>query len=187
MSITKNHYYLYIENSKLLNLSLIKKRGKFSIIYRYDKEKEHLKSIKKFRKECKKRGVGFYIVNNFIIANQCKADGLYLSSYNNSFYNRQSLKLIGSAHNIKEIYQKKEQGCKIIFLSRLFKTNYIQKKDFYGVIKFNLLTMSRDSSFVPLGGIRIENLNKLNMVNSKSFAVLSEAQKKPAKIFSRLF
>ena len=31
------------------------------------------------------------------------------------------------------------------------------------------------------------NLNKLKIVNSKSFAMLSEIKKKPAKIFSRLF
>ena len=56
-----------------------------------------------------------------------------------------------------------------------------------GVIKFNLLKLSRKEDLVPLGGIKLSNLNKLKTVNSKSFAMLSEVKKKPAKIFSRLF
>ena len=84
-------------------------------------------------------------------------------------------------------YEKKKQGCKIKFLSRLFKTDYIDKKSFYGVVKFNLLVLDKKIKFVPLGGIRIKNLNKLNMINSDSLAVLSEIKKKPTKIISRLF
>ncbi len=141
MSISKNNYYLYIENSKILDLSLIKKREKFAIIYRISKNKEDFKSIIKFRRECKKKGIGFFVANNYMLANKCKADGLYLSSYNKKYYDKKKLKLIGSAHNTKEIYEKKKQGCKIIFLSRLFKTDYIDKKSFYGVVKF-----SRDCS-----------------------------------------
>ena len=33
----------------------------------------------------------------------------------------------------------------------------------------------------------MDNLNKLNLINSKGLALMSEIKKKPAKIFSRLF
>ena len=33
-------------------------------------------------------------------------------------------KIIGSAHNLRELEIKKKQGCKIIIFSRLFETNY---------------------------------------------------------------
>ena len=71
-----------------------------------------------------------------------KADGLYLSAFNKSFIGRYrnfgNLDLIGSAHNYKEIQYKKKQGCSKIVLSRLFKTDYKKKRDFMGIIKFNI-------------------------------------------------
>ena len=51
---------------------------------------------------------------------------------------KEKYEIIGGAHNIKEINQKKLQGCSEILLSRLFKTTYKNKIDFLGVIKFNL-------------------------------------------------
>ena len=112
MFISKNNYYLYIENTKTLNLSLIKKRNKFVIIYRNNNNSENIDQLKRFRNECKKRSIEFYIANNLHIAIKCKADGLYISSYNKKHYNvpflGSPLKIIGSAHNRKEIYEKKK-------------------------------------------------------------------------------
>ena len=39
-----------------------------------------------------------------------------------------------------------------------------------GIIKFNLFKLSRKENLVPLGGIKLSNLNKLNLVKSNSFA-----------------
>ena len=190
MFISKNNYYLYIENIKTLNLSLIKKRNKFIIIYRNNNKHKNINQLKKFRNECKKRSIKFYIANDFCAAIQCKADGLYLSSQNKKHYSKPFrkgfLNIIGSAHNIREIYQKKNQGCKIIILSRLFKTDYANKKTYLGVVKFNLTKLNFKNKLVPLGGIRYKNLNSLKIVKSNSFAILSEVKKKPA-IIRRLF
>ena len=55
-----------------------------------------------------------------------------------------------------------------------------------GIIKFNnLLKLNKD--LIPLGGINENNLNSLNMIKSRGFALMSEIKKKPTKIFSRLF
>jgi hypothetical protein len=40
---------------------------------------------------------------------------------------------------------------------------------------------------IPLGGIKNQNLNKLNNVVGEGFAILSELKKKPANIINRLF
>ena len=190
MFVSKNNYYLYIENTKTLNLSLIKKRNKFIIIYRNNSKHESINQLKKFKKECKKRSIKFYFANNLRTAVKCEADGLYISSYNNKNYNtrftKNSLEVIGSAHNVREIYRKKNQGCKTIVLSRLFKTDYKNKKSFYGTTKFNLLTKNYSHHFVALGGIRSSNLMKLKMLNCNGIALLSEVKKKPA-IIRRLF
>ena len=47
--------------------------------------------------------------------------------------------IIGSAHNQIEIRKKIQQGCKIIFLSPLFKT---YKLKYLGITRFNLIKMS---------------------------------------------
>ena len=46
MFVSKNNYYLYIENTKTLNLSLIKKRNKFIIIYRNNNNHENIDQLK---------------------------------------------------------------------------------------------------------------------------------------------
>ena len=123
--------------------------------------------------------------------NTLKADGLYISAHNKELnlikLKRNNYNLIGSAHNNKEINLKVMQGCSHIIFSRLFKTFYKNKKGSLGIIKFNLLKLCRKENLVPLGGIRLSNLNKLNIVKCNSFALLSEIKKKPAKLFSRLF
>ena len=120
-----------------------------------------------------------------------KADGLYISAYNNDLricrYKYSKYKIIGSAHNYKELKIKNIQGCSYFIFSRLFQTKYKDKPGFLGLIKFNLLTLLRKEVLVPLGGINISNLNKMNIVNSNSFALMSEIKKKPVKIINRLF
>ena len=186
MFIIKNNYYFYIENTKSINLDLIKKNKKINIIYRNSSVQESYIDINKFYKKCKIKKFKFYIANNMKLAKLCKADGLYLSSYNKKKYPKFDIDLIGSAHNFKEIYEKIKQGCKTIMLSRLFKTAYPDKKANLGVVKFNLIGKNYSINLIPLGGIKSTNLLKLNLINSDGVALLSEVKKKPA-ISNRLF
>ena len=120
-----------------------------------------------------------------------KADGLYISAHNINLglakLKKYNYKIIGSAHNIKELNIKLLQGCSTVIFPRLFKVSSPLKKGFMGVVKFNLFKLTRKENLVPLGGINLSNLNKLKMVKSDSFALLSEIKKKPAKLFNRLF
>ena len=186
MFIIKNHYYLYIENTENIDLNYIKKSKKFIIIYRNNNIKERVEKLCRFRKQCGAKGFKLYIANDIKLLKDCKADGLYLSSFNKKIYLNKNLDLIGSAHSYKEINEKIKQGCKSIFLSRLFKTSYKDKKTSLGLVRFNLLTSKYKVTIVPLGGIRDSNLNKLNLINSKGLALLSEVKKKPV-ISNRLF
>ncbi|MDA9090198.1 thiamine phosphate synthase [Pelagibacteraceae bacterium] len=186
----KNTYYLYIENTQILNLNIIKIRNKFTVIYRNTAKAEKLEKLIKFRLKCRQKGIKFFVANDIKLTMKIKADGLYLSAFNKSFIGRYrnfgNLDLIGSAHNYKEIQYKKKQGCSKIVLSRLFKTDYKKKRDFMGIIKFNITKKLSSIELIPLGGIRISNLNYLKIVNSRALAILSEIKKKPA-IISRLF
>ena len=189
--IKKNKYYLIIENSRDLNLSIIKLRKKFCIIYRNNKSKENFNSLLKFREKCSCKSIDFFVANDLKLFKRLKADGLYVSAYNKDLsvrkfkFNR--AKIIGSAHNLKEIKLKLLQGCSDIIFSRLYKTAYDYKQDFLGIVKFNLKIISYKLSLIPLGGINNKNFTNLRLVKSDSFVLFSAIKKKPAKIISRLF
>ena len=129
--------------------------------------------------------------NNKKLSILLRADGLYISAHNLDLrlakLKKSNFKIIGAAHNIKELNIKILQGCSDIVFSRLFKVSHPFKKGYLGVVKFNLFGLTRKTNLVPLGGINLDNLNKLKMVKSRSFALLSEIKKKPVKIFNRLF
>jgi len=184
MFIIKKNYYLYINNLNDLKFGNLKSNKKINIILRYFKNNK-ISEVIKFRQKCKQKKTKLYIANNLEIANKCNADGLYISAFNKKIY-YSNISKIGSAHNLKEVNEKKFQGCKHIIFSRLFKTSYKNKKNFLGVVKFNLIKLNINKKIYPLGGINDKNLLKLNMINSDGFALMSAVKKKPA-IYSRLF
>ena len=190
MFVLKKKYYLIIENIKDINLKNIKKRDKFAVIYRNNRILEKKEKLLNFRRLCKSKKVDFFVANNLELANELCSDGIYLSAKNNSFKplsrKKNKFHIIGSAHSNKEIYKKIKQGCEIILLSKLFVVNYDKKAPFLGVIKFNKI-LKENKNLIPLGGININNLNCLNMVRCKGFALMSELKKKPANIINRLF
>ena len=190
MLVYKNKYFLIIESIKDIDLKNIKKRDKFSIIYRNKKKLENTTDLLNFRRFCKIKSIKFYVANNTNLAVLLNSDGLYISAYNKSFRSlllkKQNFNIIGSAHNLKEISLKTKQGCNIILFSKLFLVSYNKKAKFLGAVKFNNY-LKINKNLIPLGGISINNLNSLNNINCQGFAMLSEIKKKPAKIFSRLF
>ena len=190
MFIVKNKYLLIIENIKDIDLNHIKIRNKFYIIYRYNKKIDKLNDLFYFRKQCKLKGIKFYIANNIKLANLLNSDGIYLSSYNKDLkfliFRKFNFEIIGSAHNFREISLKIKQGCKLILLSKLFLVSYNKESSYLGVVKFNNISKI-SKKIIPLGGIKIQNLNHLNNTNGEGFALLSEIKKKPAKIINRLF
>ena len=191
MFVLKNKYYFIIENTKDIDLSNIKICKKINIIYRKRKFTEKISNLLRFRRFCLSKRIKFYISNDLNLLKKIKADGLYISANNKNLslniLKKANFDIIGSAHNYKEINIKKIQGCSTILFSRLFKTTYLNKKDFLGLVRFNFISLNQKLSLVPLGGIRLSNLNKLNIVKCNSFAVLSEIKKKPANIINRLF
>lgn len=191
MFVLKNKYYLFIENTRDFNLNLIKIRSKFNIIYRNKNTPDKIKDLLKFRNNCKKKGINFFIANDTKLLSKLKADGLYISAYNVklslNIYSKTKYEVIGSAHNQKEIDIKMKQGCKTIIYSRLFQTNYNNKKGYLGVVKFNIISLRIKQNIAPLGGINEKNLNKINIIKCNSFACLSAIKKKPANIINRLF
>tara|TARA_Y200000002_G_C22639003_1_gene646063 strand:- start:388 stop:957 length:570 start_codon:yes stop_codon:yes gene_type:complete len=185
----KNKYYLIIDSTKDINLNNFIRNNKFVIIYRNSKKPENFETILNFRKKCRSYGVLFFVANNMELCSAIRSDGLYISASNKSLkylnLKKLNVKLIGSAHNIRELNTKIKQGCTHIIFSKLFKVDYDPNARILGVIKFNNL-INIFTNIIPLGGIKINNLNKLRMIRSTEIAVMSEVKKKPA-ISNRLF
>ena len=132
MLVLKKKYYLFVENTREFNLNLIKIRKKFNIIYRNQNSMEKIDDLIKFRKNCKKNSINFYIANNTNLLTKLKADGLYISAHNNrlilNIYSKKGYKIIGSAHNRREINIKLNKGVKLLYFLGFLKLNIIIKK-----------------------------------------------------------
>ena len=185
----KNYLYFLINESDKLNLDLIKKTG--AILVLRNPEKIGLSQLKKFSLRCAQRKIDLYIANNVKILFYLKTNKFYISAFNKKQYwhlrkiNRK-IEIIGSAHNPGEISEKISQGCSQIFLSRLFKTKYKNKKGFMGKNKFNLLSRKFPTSFVALGGINQSNFSHIKNLNVQGLA-LSSDKKKAGKYIPAFF
>ena len=145
-----------------------------AIIYRNYYSKNNLNTVIKFKNYCKKKGYKFFLSNNIKLANNLNLDGAYIPSFNKSkkhlsYSFRKNFLIIGSAHNNNEIKIKESQEVQIIFLSSIFKKN----KNYLGNNKFKLLSKLTNKRIVALGGVSINNLKKLKLLNCYGFAGIS--------------
>ena len=190
MFILKKKYYFIIESIRDINLKILKNFSKIIIIYR-NNNIENIEKLKQFRNSCKNKNIKFIVSNNVKLMILLKADGIYISAHNKNLnitnLKKLNYKIIGGAHNIQEINLKKLQGCSEIFFSRLFTTNYKQKKGFLGIVKFNILKNMRKENLIPLGGINLKNLNRLNIVKCNSIAVSSLVKEYPLEAIKRFY
>ena len=145
------------------------------IIYRnYNLKKLDESFILKISNYCKRKSIKFYLSNNIKLAIKLNLDGVYLPAFNNSLKHlaysfKKNFKIIGSAHNLKEIKIKESQKVQKIFLSSLFKKN----KNFLGINRFKIIAKFTNKNVVALGGISKKNLRKLALLEQSEFAGIS--------------
>jgi thiamine-phosphate pyrophosphorylase len=156
---------------------------KVNIIVRSYERPLDLKKLKEFRNFCKLNNHQVFLSNNLKIAINLKFDGIYIPSFNKKINfllnkNLKKLKVIGSAHNIKEIKIKEKQGVDVLFISPLF--NLKKSNRFLEVLKFNLLAQTTSKKIIALGGINKSNIKKLSLLKVEGFAGISYFQKKTA-------
>ena len=130
--------------------------------------------ILKIKKYCKKKSIKFYLSNNIKLAIKLDLDGAYIPSFNKSLKHlaysyKKSFRIIGSAHNLKEIRTKEIQNVRKIFLSSLFKKN----NNYLGLNKFKSFSNLTKKKIIVLGGVSKKNLNKIKLVNCEGFAGIS--------------
>ena len=165
------------------NSSIFKNnKTNLGVIYRnYQSKKRDIELIK-IAKACKKKRFKLFVSNDLKLALKVNAEGIYIPSFNKTarFNNlpKNNLKILGSAHNQKEIKVKIKQRCTGLFLSPLF---FVKKRNYYlGIHKFNSLARINKIAFYALGGINENNINKLKLLHIEGFGGISLFKKKPA-------
>ena len=168
-----NNKYYFINKFETNNIDSLDKQT--VVIYRnYKTEVPNQELILKIKKYCKKKGIKFYLSNNFKLALKLNLDGAYIPSFNKSmkhlaFSLKKNFQIVGSAHNIKQIKIKEIQSVNKIFISSIFKKN----KNYLGINKFKLISNLTNKKIVALGGISKENINKLKLLKNSEFAGIS--------------
>jgi thiamine-phosphate pyrophosphorylase len=159
-----------------------------ALIYRDYHNKYNINQIKKIKYFCTKQKRKFFISNNLKIAQKLNLDGIYIPSFNKlcNFKNlnvKKNFLILGSAHNIIELKNKENQGCKAVFLAPLFKTS--KSKFYLNPIKFNLIANFSKINIVALGGINSSNFSKLNLIQCSAFASITWIKKNRPKKLGR--
>ena len=173
MHINKLKKYYFINEfnyTRLINLS-----KNISFIWRNKDKETSIKNLIELRDFCKKNQRCFYISNDVKLAQKMNADGVYVSSTNKNLSLKttnlkKNFRILGSAHNLKEIKIKELQNTEEIFLSPLFKKKTNKQLDIFRYIKLRATTKMND---ISLGGIDNKNLKKLNMIKPFGFAGIS--------------
>ena len=173
--ILDKYYFI----SKFNQSHLDKQAKTTTIIFRNYKQSIDEKLIFKLKNYCKKTGKKFLLSNNVRLAIKLDLDGAYIPSFNNnkkhlSYSLKKKFIILGSAHNIRQIRTKELQNVSKIFLSSIFKKN----KNFLGIYRFKLLSLSSKKPFIALGGISNHNLKKLSCTNCPGFAGISFFEQK---------
>ena len=165
--------YYFINKFDTNNID--KQNKQTTIIYRnYSRKIADQALILNIKRYCKKKSIKFYLSNNIKLAIKLDLDGAYIPAFNKSFNHlaysyKKNFKIVGSAHNLKEIRIKENQKVKKIFLSSLFKKN----KNFLGINKFKLISKLTKINIVALGGISNKNEKKISLLTQPDFAGIS--------------
>jgi thiamine-phosphate pyrophosphorylase len=173
MHINKMRKYYFINKFDTNNID--KQDKQTTIIYRnYSTKTTDQTVILKIKRYCKKKLIKFYLSNNIKLAIKLDLDGAYIPAFNQSLKHlaysyKKNFKIVGSAHNLKEIRIKENQNVNKIFLSSVFKKN----KNFLGINKFKLLSKFTKKKIVILGGISNKNKKKLSLLENCDFAGIS--------------
>ena len=166
----KKYYFI----KRFIKHNIDKQSRNTIIIYRnYNKEID-VSEVRELNSYCKEKRLKFMISNNIKLSLKLNLDGAYIPAFNSKFTHlaykfKPNFRLIGSAHNLKEIRIKEKQNVSEIFLSSIFKGN----KNYLGINKFKIISDYSEKKIVALGGVSKKNIHLLKLTKSIGFAGIS--------------
>ena len=166
----KKYYFI----KRFIKHNIDKQSRNTIIIYRnYNKEID-VSEVRELNSYCKEKRLKFMISNNIKLSLKLNLDGAYIPAFNSKFTHlaykfKPNFRLIGSAHNLKEIRIKEKQKVSEIFLSSIFKGN----RNYLGINKFKIISDYSEKKIVALGGVSKKNIHLLKLTKSIGFAGIS--------------
>ena len=168
-----NYKYKYYYFTDQVNDEIKKKILNFKkiniIFYNFINNQINKLNLEKYNliyKFCKKNKIPLYLTNDEKNLFKLKADGVFITSkYKKNIFNKNRI-IIGLAHNQREYYLKKKQGCKLIMLSPLFFNPKYSSNKILNPVKFNLITKNWKTKICALGGVNLTNINKIKLLNN---------------------
>ena len=162
---SENFYFFTSHINEQIRKNVLKFKN-IAVVY----NKTSVNDLKNFliiKKFCKYNNLKLYILDNLRVAYQFNLDGIVLSHNNkrlifvNKITFKKEFKIIGKVHNQREYYFKKKQNCKNLILSPLFSNKKYTNNQLLGVIKFNLISNHWHLRTFAMGGINLQNFNKV--------------------------
>ena len=105
------YYFISEYDTNLIN----NQNKEVNIIYRNYEKKYKKSEILQIKKICRLQRRKFYLANDIKLAKNLNLDGVYIPSFNKSpipiDLKKKSFTILGSAHNLNEIIQKKKTEC----------------------------------------------------------------------------
>ena len=175
MNIINLEKYIFIDRLNEKIKHKIIKLKKTHLIYSLRiNDNEELKQFIELINFSKKNKIPLYLMDNYKIAIKYKINGIFLTSQNKrvlptSIKNR--LKIIGSAHNQREYFIKKNQACEMISLSPLFYNHKYSANKILQPLRFNLITNNWNVKICALGGILETNQRKIQLTKATAIGI----------------
>jgi len=164
-------FYLFITNiDQQIFKNILKFKG-IVIVYNHSYIADLAQFIE-IQKFCKKNNIKFFILDNYKLALKYDLEGLVLSHSNKTHAHsklicKKNFTFVGKVHNQNDYYVKYHQNCSKIILSPIFKNDKYSYNKLLKINKFNLISRYWKKEIYALGGVNLENLNKIKMTKSK--------------------
>ena len=191
---TQCKFYYITSSLDQVKIKNIKKFRNIGVIYKQENNRSvdifecyNLKNI------CKKNQIPFFISDDFKLANKLDANGVFLTSLYKKPVNisilKKNFKILGVVHSQLEYFLRARQQCDAVVFSPLFYNEKYSLNKILSVIKFNLITLNWRGKISAMGGIKYENIKKIQITNCNSISFIKFLDnfkiKKPSYFLSK--
>ena len=170
-------FYYITSSLDQVKIKNIKKFRDIGVIYK----QENNKSVDIFdcyilKNICKKYHIPFFVSDDFKLANKLDANGVFLTSHYkrpvNNFILKKNFKILGAVHCQLEYSLRARQQCDTVVFSPLFYNEKYSLNKILGVVKFNLITLNWQKKISAMGGVKYENVKKIQITNCNSISFI---------------
>lgn len=188
---TLKEVFVYLDSiNELIKFNILKLKNVNIIYDNSDFDKKNFVEIKKF---CNQHNLNFFIKDNYQIAIKFRLAGLVITHTNkkklylgNPLSKKIKFTIIGKVHNQLEYFFKKNQKCEKIIFSPIFLTKKYNHNQILNTHKFNLISKNWNEKIYALGGIKLNNITRLKILNIKGFVIKSLIKDAKFKYTSQL-